>query len=191
MSPLPDRYSIDSGWLQQARAVPSPNCGPRPPGAAVELLVIHNISLPPGEYGGDAVERLFCNRLDCDEHPYYDALRGLEVSAHLLLRRDGQALQFVSFDERAWHAGRSRFRGRDTCNDFSIGIELEGADGEQFTPLQYRALQGITLELMRCYPGLTAPCIAGHSDIAPGRKTDPGVGFDWGAYLRSLQGGAG
>ncbi len=188
MKPRPVPYRIDSGWLSPARRVPSPNFGPRPPGCAVELLVIHCISLPPGQYGGEHIERLFCNELDCDAHPYFAELRGVEVSAHLLLQRDGAAVQFVNFDQRAWHAGRSRFRGRDECNDFSVGIELEGSDMEDYTEAQYRALAGVTRALMAAYPGLSGDRIAGHADIAPARKTDPGPAFDWAAYLGLLQG---
>lgn len=179
-------YRIVNGWLEPARRVPSENFEPRPPGAVPELLVIHNISLPPGEYGGDEIERFFTNCLDCDAHPFFDEIRGVKVSAHLLLRRDGEAVQFVSFDERAWHAGQSRFRGRDNCNDFSIGIELEGADDDPYTDAQYVALAGVTRALLDHYPALLSDAIAGHSDIAPGRKTDPGPAFDWPRYRATL-----
>jgi len=143
---------------------------------AVDLVVLHSISLPPGVYGGDAIERLFTNRLDWSAHPSFEAIRGLQVSAHFLLRRDGRALQFVSADQRAWHAGASTWRGRDNCNDFSIGIELEGLEGEAFEPAQYTALNGLLQALLRRYP---LRAIAGHEHVAPGRKRDPGPGFDW------------
>jgi len=178
--------ALDGGWLRQARRVPSPNCEPRPAGCEPTLLVIHNISLPPGCYGGDAIERLFTNCLDWDAHPAFGAIRGLTVSAHLLIRRDGELLQFVNFDDRAWHAGQSCFDGRDNCNDFSIGIELEGTDEDPYTDSQYRALVAVSAALLRHYPGLGAGRIVGHSDIAPGRKTDPGPSFDWGRYRREL-----
>jgi AmpD protein len=155
---------------------PSPNFNERPAGE-VSLLVIHNISLPPGEFGGDAIEALFLNRLDCDAHPYYQShLRGVRVSAHFLIRRDGELVQFVSCDERAWHAGASEFFGRPRCNDFSIGIELEGADDVPFDAAQYATLGVLARTLAARYP---IDAVAGHSDVAPGRKTDPGPHFDW------------
>ncbi|MDO8419479.1 MAG: 1,6-anhydro-N-acetylmuramyl-L-alanine amidase AmpD [Rubrivivax sp.] len=164
------------GWWSPAHRCPSPNFGPRPDGAAVTLVVVHSISLPPGEYGGDAVERLFTNRLDSDAHPYYAALRGLQVSAHFFVRRDGRTLQFVSCDQRAWHAGRSSWRGREDCNDWSIGIELEGLEGAGFEPAQYRQLAVLLRALAGRYPIAEA---VGHEHVAPGRKSDPGPGFDW------------
>ncbi|WP_431191957.1 1,6-anhydro-N-acetylmuramyl-L-alanine amidase AmpD [Rubrivivax gelatinosus] len=164
------------GWWAGARACPSPNFGPRPGGEAVTLVVLHSISLPPGEYGGDAVERLFTNTLDCDAHPYYERLRGLQVSAHFVIRRGGELLQFVSCDERAWHAGRSSWRGRENCNDWSIGIELEGLEGERFETPQYAALARLLAALAPAYPLAE---ITGHEHVAPGRKLDPGPGFDW------------
>lgn len=179
-------YTVRDGWLEQARRVPSPNFGPRPVACEPELLVIHNISLPPGEYGSDCVERLFTNCLDWDAHPYFDLIRGYEVSAHLLIRRCGEAVQFVSFCERAWHAGRSCFEGRENCNDFSIGIELEGTDEEPYADRQYEVLSGVTAALLAAYPSLSAERIVGHCDIAPGRKTDPGEAFDWHRYRTSL-----
>lgn len=145
-------------------------------GVEVSLVVLHAISLPPGRYGGDAIERLFTNRLDARAHPYYEGLRGLQVSAHFLIRRDGRLLQFVSCEHRAWHAGRSVWRGRENCNDWSIGIELEGLDGRRFTRRQYRQLATLLLDLRRRYPVCD---IAGHEHVAPGRKRDPGPGFDW------------
>jgi AmpD protein len=174
----------DGGWWRAARRLPSPNCDERPPGDAVTLVVLHSISLPPGEYGGDGVERLFTNRLDCDAHPYFDGLRGLRVSAHFLVRRDGQVLQFVDCDRRAWHAGRSHWRGRDACNDHSIGIELEGLEGESFEAAQYTAVARLLRALAARYPVDEA---VGHEDIAPGRKSDPGPGFDWPRLRRVLR----
>jgi AmpD protein len=172
----------DDGWRSDARRVESPNYGPRPPGAAVTLAVIHSISLPPGVYGGDAIERLFLNRLDWDEHPYYATIRGMQVSSHFVVRRDGELLQFVSCDARAWHAGSSSWRGRENCNDYSIGIELEGLEGDDFEPVQYTRLAGLLRVLKRRYP---IDGVAGHEHVAPARKRDPGPGFDWPA-LRSM-----
>jgi N-acetyl-anhydromuramoyl-L-alanine amidase len=164
------------GWWLAAGHCPSPNHGPRPPGSAVTLVVLHAISLPPGRYGGDAVARLFTNRLDCDTHPYFAQLRGLAVSAHFWVRRDGAVLQFVSCDRRAWHAGTSSWNGRDNCNDWSIGIELEGLDGEVFEPMQYAALARLLQVLGERYP---LHDVVGHEHVAPGRKHDPGAGFRW------------
>ncbi len=148
------------------------------------LAVVHSISLPPGEYGGDAVERLFTNRLDCDAHPYYQALRGLRVSAHFFVRRDGTLLQFVSVDDRAWHAGASCWRGRAGCNDWSLGIELEGLEGETFEPLQMATLATLLRAARRRWPIAE---VVGHEHVAPGRKHDPGPGFDWDALRRALR----
>lgn len=173
-------FSIDAdGWCAAARRVPSPNCDERSQGSAVDLLIIHNISLPPGEFGGPYIEALFCNRLDFDAHPYFAQLRALRVSAHFLVRRDGSLLQFVPTDRRAWHAGASTFDGRERCNDFSIGIELEGTDAQPFEPAQYRTLVGLSLALQSRH-GLTD--VVGHEHVAPGRKTDPGPFFDWAGY---------
>jgi AmpD protein len=180
-----EKVTLSGGWISQARRVPSPNFGPRPVGCSPSLLVIHSISLPPGEYGGDEIERFFTNRLDWDTHPYFDTIRGTEVSAHLLIRRCGALVQFVSFDERAWHAGQSNYCGRENCNDFSIGIELEGTDDDVYTSEQYEVLAAVTVMLQRHYRGMDCDRIVGHSDIAPGRKTDPGPAFDWCRY-RSL-----
>lgn len=168
------------GWLQGVRHSPSPNFGPRPEGAKVTLAVVHSISLPPGEYGGGFVEALFANRLDWSAHPYFESIRGLEVSAHFLIDRQGQITQFVSCDARAWHAGRSSFAGQDNCNDFSIGIELEGLEGLNFEEVQYQALIAVVKGLVAKYP---IEAMQGHEHIAPGRKADPGAGFDW-ACLR-------
>ena len=171
------------GWLRGAERVVSPNCAPRPIGVAIDLVVIHSISLPPGEYGGDAVERLFTNRLDWDAHPYFATIRGLRVSAHFFVRRHGAVLQFVSCDEQAWHAGRSDWRGRGDCNPYSIGIELEGLEGQRFETAQYERLQSLIRDLAGHYP---VACVTGHQHVAPGRKLDPGGGFDWHALQRSV-----
>ena len=180
------KYRVQKGWLEGVRRVPSVNFGERPAACEPDLLVIHNISLPPGCYGGGAIERFFTNCLDWSEHPYYEEIRGMEVSSHLLLHRAGEVVQFVSIDDRAWHAGESCFEGRDNCNDFSVGIELEGTDDEPYTDAQYTALADITVALMRYLPALKPERIAGHSDIAPGRKTDPGAAFDWQRYRASV-----
>ncbi len=165
------------GWMPAARKLPSPNFEVRPDGAVPTLIVVHGISLPPGEFGGGAITDLFQNRLDCSAHPYYDAhLRAVRVSAHFVIRRDGSLEQYVSCDQRAWHAGVSDFFGRGRCNDFSIGIELEGSDSVPFESLQYSALSALVKALVARYP---IDALAGHSDIAPGRKTDPGPHFDW------------
>ncbi len=164
------------GWWRAAAARPSPNFDQRPPGVPISLAVVHSISLPPGCFGGDAIEQLFGNTLDCAAHPYYERLRGLTVSAHFLLRRDGQAIQFVSCDQRAWHAGASTWRGAPDCNHYSVGIELEGLEGGLFEPAQYDQLAHLLRALAQRYPIVEA---VGHEDIAPGRKTDPGAGFDW------------
>ncbi|QCB48215.1 1,6-anhydro-N-acetylmuramyl-L-alanine amidase AmpD [Hydrogenophaga sp. PAMC20947] len=166
----------DGGWLRMARHSPSPNWGPRPIGACIDLLVVHSISLPPGVYGGPQVEQLFTNQLDWDAHPYFDSIRGMEVSAHFFLRRDGELVQFVDADARAWHAGASEWRGRCNCNDDSIGIELEGLEGGDFEEAQYQRLGELCRALQARYP---VQHIAGHEHIAPGRKRDPGPGFDW------------
>lgn len=175
------RFTInaDSGLLQPARQCPSPNQDARPDAKPLELIVIHGISLPPGDFGGPHVEELFCNRLDWDAHPYFAEIRGLCVSAHLFIRRDGEVVQFVPFHRRAWHAGESAFRGRLRCNDFSVGIEVEGEDGTAYEDAQYAALAAVCGALLETFPSLNGRCIAGHSDIAPGRKTDPGPAFDW------------
>ena len=171
-----DAADWEDGWLRQAMQLPSPNFGPRPAQACTDLIVVHSISLPPGQYGGNAVQELFTNRLDWDAHPYYQQIRGLEVSSHFYIRRDGELWQFVSCDDRAWHAGRSHYRGRDNCNDDSIGIELEGLEGETFEAAQYACLAWLCRSLAVHYP---IAHIAGHEHVAPGRKQDPGPGFDW------------
>ena len=172
------------GLLVGGEYIPSPNCDDRPAGA-IELLVIHNISLPPGEFGGDGVRRLFTNTLDVAAHPYYQTIAGLKVSAHFFVRRDGRIIQFVPCLKRAWHAGVSCWQGRSCCNDFSLGIELEGSDTVQFADAQYEALHRLTMALRKAYP---IRGIAGHRDIAPQRKTDPGLCFDWARYLAELHG---
>ena len=171
------------GLAPVERYIASPNCDERPPGARATLLVLHAISLPPGRYGGDAIERLFTNRLDFDAHAYFREIRGLKVSSHFLVRREGEVVQFVPLALRAWHAGASSWRGRARCNDFSVGIELEGADDDAFAPAQYTRLRELIHALRARFPlrGLAA-----HSDIAPGRKTDPGARFDWPRLLRDL-----
>lgn len=179
--PVPDSAPVSAatwrnGWYSAAQPVPSPNFGPRPVGVAIDLLVLHSISLPPGEYGGTQIEQLFTNTLDFDAHPYFQTIRGLQVSAHFVLRRDGRLLQFVSCDDRAWHAGTSSWNGRSSCNDYSIGIELEGLEGTPFAAAQYPALAQLVLALAQHYP---IAHIVGHEHIAPGRKHDPGAGFDW------------
>lgn len=165
-----------AGWCTLAQALPSPNCGPRPAQASIDLLVVHSISLPPGVYGGPQVGQLFTNQLDWDAHPYFQTIRGLQVSAHFFIRRDGSLWQFVSCDDRAWHAGASHYRGRDNCNDDSIGVELEGLEGDTFTSAQYQALTGLVCAVAQHYP---LADMAGHEHIAPGRKMDPGPGFQW------------
>lgn len=171
------------GWFSGVRRVASPNFDARPSRAPINLLVIHNISLPPNEFGGYGVEQLFTNALNPEAHPYYEQLRGVKVSAHFFIRRNGEIVQFVSCHSRAWHAGVSLWRGRARCNDFSIGIELEGSDFVPFTDSQYSSLAYLTRRLKRAFPILD---IIGHSDIAPDRKTDPGPHFDWPHYLNSL-----
>jgi len=168
-----------TGWVSGVRKMASPNCDARPNGTVIGLLVIHNISLPPGEFGGTAVAQLFSNTLDTESHPYYAQLKGLRVSAHFLIRRDGGIVQFVPCSKRAWHAGASLWKGRSGCNDFSIGVELEGSDYVSFNDRQYTALIRLTRLLQRAYP---IRAIVGHADIAPGRKTDPGPYFDWPRY---------
>ena len=176
---------IDQGVLQGVRLLTSPNFNERPEGE-ISLLVIHNISLPPGQFGSASIEQLFTNQLDWDAHPYFQQIRGLEVSAHLLIDRSGEITQFVPFDKRAWHAGVSCYDGRDNCNDFSIGIELEGTDDLPYTQAQYKQLIRVSEALMETYPAITKERIAGHQHIAPGRKTDPGHLFDWDFYLNKL-----
>lgn len=180
-------FALDQHVLSGARFVESPNQSTRVPGAIIDLLVIHNISLPPGEFGNRCVQDFFCNTLDFSRHPYFDEIQDLRVSSHLFIDRLGAVTQFVPFDRKAWHAGESSFQGRENCNEFSIGIELEGTDHDEFTEAQYKTLVAITSILQEAYPELTTDRIVGHSEIAPGRKTDPGPCFDWKFYLESLE----
>lgn len=173
----------NDGWYRYARRLDSPNFGPRPVDVNIELIVVHSISLPPGCYGGDEVQRLFTNTLDWEAHPYFKSIEGLQVSSHFYVRRDGALWQFVSCDDRAWHAGVSHYCGRDNCNDFSIGVELEGLEGETFEDAQYETLASLGAALAQHYP---IRRIAGHEHIAPGRKADPGPGFHWPLLRQSL-----
>lgn len=176
-----------SGLIPSARWCASPNFNERPPDKPPSLLVIHNISLPPGRFSGDAIEQFFCNQLDASAHPYFQTIAELEVSSHLLIRRDGSVLQFVNLRDRAWHAGRSSFEGENECNDFSIGIELEGTDEIPYTDAQYERLSMLTALIMAAWPEITSARVTGHSDIAPGRKTDPGPAFDWPRFLSQVK----
>ncbi len=172
------------GWWQGCQHRVSPNQGPRPDGVELTLAVVHSISLPPGCFRGDAVERLFTNRLDGQAHPFFQGLRGLQVSAHFFIRRSGRTLQFVSCERRAWHAGVSSWRGRDNCNDWSIGVELEGLEGQRFEAAQYQSLARLLRAVARRYPLVE---VVGHEHVAPGRKADPGAGFDWAGLRRRLR----
>ncbi|MFA5983537.1 MAG: 1,6-anhydro-N-acetylmuramyl-L-alanine amidase AmpD [Methylococcaceae bacterium] len=179
---------IDQHWLMPATQTPSPNFDGRPNPEDITLLVVHCISLPPGVFGGDFISQLFCNQLNPDQHDYFKTIFQLKVSAHLLIRRDGEILQYVAFNQRAWHAGLSEYQGRQRCNDFSIGIELEGTETTPYTDLQYQQLAAVTAVLLKQYAGLSRQQIVGHSDIAPGRKTDPGALFDWPRFFNQLDG---
>ena len=185
-SPL--RIDAATGLLVGARQVFSPHLDERPGGTALELIVLHGISLPPGEFGGPWIDRLFTGDLPADEHPYFRAIASSRVSAHVLIRRTGEIVQYVPFHRRAWHAGESSYRGRAACNDFSVGIELEGTDETPYTDAQYEELVRLIRALLRAYPTLGLDRIAAHSDVAPGRKTDPGGAFDWERLRRSLVG---
>lgn len=180
------KFSIANNILKGARLLESPNQSERTAGTEIDLLVIHNISLPPGEYGNTCIDQLFCNQLDSQAHPFFKEIAGLKVSSHLLIDRLGGVTQYVPFDRKAWHAGESVYCDRPACNDFSIGIELEGSDFEAFTESQYQALSQVTNLLLKLYPCLNLDRIVGHSDIAPGRKTDPGPFFDWAKYKSTL-----
>lgn len=184
---MKQKFSIDSGVVNGAVQVPSPNFNARPDDESVSLLVLHNISLPPGQFGGGYVERFFQNQLPVAEHPYFAEIKDLQVSAHLFVARDGAVTQFVNLNARAWHAGLSQFDGRDQCNDFSIGIELEGTDDQAFTDTQYAVLSELTQAIQQAYPAIKSDRIAGHSDIAPGRKTDPGPCFDWSRFHKGIE----
>jgi AmpD protein len=179
------QFDPASGLIAGARQVDSPNFDPRPAGLQPDLIVVHGISLPPGEFGGPWIDHLFTNALDPAVHPYFAEVAGLKVSSHFLIRRDGEVVQYVSCNDRAWHAGTSSYNGRSNCNDFSVGIELEGTDGSAYEPAQYRVLADLILALCTACPSLSMERIAGHSDIAPGRKSDPGLAFDW-PRLRAL-----
>jgi AmpD protein len=174
----------EDGWFEPARRCVSPNFGPRPQGVGVDLVVVHSISLPPGAYGGDAIERLFMNRLEWSEHPEFEKIRGLQVSSHFLVRRDGELLQFVSCDDRAWHAGASSWKGRADCNNYSVGVELEGLEGTPFEPAQYHTLGVVIDALCRRY---AIGEVVGHEHVAPGRKADPGAAFDWAGLSHRLR----
>jgi N-acetyl-anhydromuramoyl-L-alanine amidase len=180
------RADPTSGAMRGARQMASPNCDARPPGMVPELIVVHGISLPPGEFGGPWIDRLFTNTLPADEHPYFDEIAGLTVSSHLCIARGGTVTQYVSFNDRAWHAGVSSYEGRSACNDFSIGIELEGTDTTPYTDAQYESLAALIGALLSTYHTLSAERVAGHSDIAPGRKTDPGLVFEWARFRHLL-----
>lgn len=189
---LPISYQIDtaSGLLSGARQVASPNFDARPSNVAPDLIIVHGISLPPGEYGGAWIDQLFTNLLPWDAHPYFKQIEGTKVSSHLLIRRDGEVVQYVPFQQRAWHAGASNYQGRERCNDFSIGIELEGVDDAPYEAEQYRELARVIVTLCAMYPFLSPDRVVGHSDVAPDRKTDPGESFDWPrlrAMLRAWQ----
>ncbi|MCX2831401.1 1,6-anhydro-N-acetylmuramyl-L-alanine amidase AmpD [Microbulbifer thermotolerans] len=180
------KYRLESGWLSGARRVLSPHCDSRPADCSIDLLVIHCISLPPGQYGGRYIDDLFLGQLDASAHPYFAEIEGLRVSAHILIDREGRVTQYVPLELRAWHAGQSQFEGRCNCNDFSIGIELEGLDTDSYTDVQYRVLAQVSAAIMASYPVIDKSRITGHSNIAPGRKLDPGPGFDWDRYFREL-----
>ncbi len=180
---------VSTGWVRPARQYESPNQDARPDAQDISLLVIHGISLPPGEFGGGWVDALFRNTLDTAAHPYFAGLAGLKVSSHLLIDRQGDLTQYVPLHRRAWHAGLSCWQGRERCNDFSVGVELEGTDVTPYTDEQYLTLARLSHALLASYPGLTAERIVGHSDIAPGRKTDPGPAFDWQRYRGMLNRG--
>ena len=177
-------FQVENGQLVGAKQVPSPNFNQRPENTEIQLIVIHNISLPPSQFGGGYIEQFFQNQLDWSVHPYFQTIQGMQVSAHLLILRTGEVLQFVNFNDRAWHAGRSSYLGKVECNDYSIGIELEGSDDTDFESIQYQTLVDVVASLQKAYPK-TDSHLAGHSDIAPGRKTDPGPHFKW-QYFRKM-----
>jgi AmpD protein len=186
-STAPLKIDAATGLLAGARQVLSPHCDARPAGMKPDLLVVHGISLPPGEFGGPWIDRLFTGTLAPDAHPFFRDLAGARLSAHALIRRDGQIVQYVPFGARAWHAGKSEYQGRSACNDFSVGIELEGADDTPYTEAQYHGLAALAAALLASYPSLSAEHIAGHSDIAPGRKEDPWPTFDWPRFRALLK----
>ena len=172
-------YDISDGWFKKSHKIISPNYNERPENSTIDAIIIHSISLPPGCYEGDDINHFFSNQLDCDKDPFYDEIRDLTVSAHLLIRRNGELVQYVNLLDRAWHAGQSRLGEQENCNDFSIGIELEGTDNSPFESAQYNTLSSVVSSLLDYFPKITRERIVGHSDIASGRKTDPGTGFDW------------
>jgi AmpD protein len=182
-------FTLSRHWVEQARHVHSPNSGDRPDPRDISLIIVHNISLPPHCFGGPHIDELFTNCLDPEAHPYFAEIQGMQVSSHFLIRRDGELVQYVGCDRRAWHAGRSCWQGREDCNDFAIGIELEGADDVPYTDQQYRVLAELTRSLINYYPELTEDRITGHEDVAPGRKTDPGPAFDWKRFEKLVRAG--
>jgi AmpD protein len=182
-----NELTITDGWASPARHMPSPNFSDRPANCLIDTLIVHNISLPPGKFGAGYIDQLFCNTLNCSEHEYFAQLEGVKVSAHILIERSGAMVQYVPFHKKAWHAGESEYKGRQACNDFSIGVELEGTDTEPFTQAQYQGLIVLTQVLIAHYSGLTTDRIVGHSDVAPNRKTDPGPCFDWHYYKGRLE----
>jgi AmpD protein len=180
------KINPNTGLIENIPFIASPNCDARPENTEIDLIVIHSICLPPGEYGGPWIEKFFTNQLPADEHPYFDEIKDLKVSAHVIIHRDGSLQQFVPFSQRAWHAGKSCYEGREACNDFSIGIELEGTDDSAFEDIQYQRLAELIMSLEKIYPGINRKRLAGHSDISSGRKTDPGSGFNWGKLKELL-----
>lgn len=181
-------YKIDKqGWVEGIKHLPSPHFNHRPANTSIDLLVIHNISLPPDQFGSSDIEDFFLGKLDSKKHPYFETIKDLKVSAHFVIKRDGEIIQLVSVNDRAWHAGQSSFKGRENCNDYSVGIELEGSDTVDFTERQYRSLSRLTKAITQYFPAITQDRITGHSSIAPGRKTDPGPHFDWNTFLEMLK----
>jgi AmpD protein len=182
------KFELDrkKGWIKNIRRVKSPNCDERPENTEISLVVIHGISLPPGQFGGRYIDQLFTNTLDPERHPYFQEIKDLRVSSHIYINRKGAVTQYVPFNKRAWHAGESEFDGCRACNDFSIGIELEGTDDVPYEPVQYKKLSDITKMIMSKWPAVTRERIRGHSDISPGRKTDPGACFDWDCFYNLL-----
>ena len=177
---------ISDGWIRQSHKICSPNFNDRPENIAIDAIIIHSISLPPGCYDGDVISQFFSNELDCNKDPFYDEIRDLQVSAHLLIRRSGELVQYVNLYSRAWHAGQSQLGGQENCNDFSIGIELEGTDNSSFETAQYDTLNSVVDSLMDYFPQITRERIVGHSDIALGRKSDPGTGFNWELFTKKV-----
>ncbi len=180
-------YTISDGWFKPCREMASPNFNDRSENCVIDAIIIHSISLPPGCYEGDDIDQFFSNQLDWEKDPFYDSIRGMKVSAHLLIRRSGELVQYVNLFSRAWHAGQSKLGEQDNCNDFSIGIELEGTDSSQFEQSQYDTLAAVVSTLLKSFPEISKDRIVGHSDIAPGRKTDPGSGFDWQKLFAHLE----